>query len=178
MNLNNLTIGTITGWTLGVAFLITLSFLAIHRAHGAPSGTAEFHHKAGHGFGPHRLFKMIHHLDLTREQREKIGAVMDEHRPQMRTFMLDMLDAKKALQDILNNPSFDEKAVSALAKAQAKNAENMFLSSAAAFAEIGSILTVEQRKELSQRMEKRGKWGRDRHHRNDAGSHNQHDKMF
>ena len=151
-------------WSVAAFFLISVIAFSAHYAHASPSGFAQNHHKMGHGFGPHRLFKMIHHLDLSREQREKVGLVMDKHRPQMRTFMLDMMDAKKALQEILNDPNYSPTAVEALAKSQAANAESMFLATASTFAEIGGILTPEQRKQVSQRMDKRRGWRRGGHH--------------
>lgn len=158
---------TTVGWVAAVLFLVSLIAFAAHRVHASPEGFGTHHQRFGHGFAPHRLFKMMHHLDLSREQRERIGEVMDEQRPQMRTFMLDMVDAKSALQDILNNPQYDPNAIESLAKTQAANAEAMFISTAAAFAKIGGILTPEQRQEVAKRMERRRGWGGKRHHKRD-----------
>ena len=159
---------TTVGWVAAVLFLVSLVAFAAHRVHASPEGFGSHHQRFGHGFAPHRLFKMMHHLDLTREQRERIGEVMDEQRPQMRTFMLDMVDAKSALQDILNNPQYDPNAIESLAKTQAANAEAMFISTAAAFAKIGGILTPEQRQEVAKRMERRRGWGGKHHHKRDG----------
>jgi len=112
------------------------------------------------GFGPHRMFKLLHKLDVSREQRTAIGEVMDTHRPMMREFMFDMMDGKKALQAILTSENYDPKQIEDLAAAQAANAEKMFLATAKSFAEISAILTPEQRKELAKMMESRGgRWG-------------------
>ena len=146
------------GWATAALLLVSVLAFSAHRATAAPGGFSQHHHKMGHGFGPHRIFKMIHHLDLSRDQREKIGSLMDKNRPLMRTFMLDMMDAKKALQGILNDPNYDPAAVETLAKSQAANAESMFLATASTFAEIGNILTPEQRKQVSQRMDKGRGW--------------------
>lgn len=108
------------------------------------------------GFGPHRLFKLLHHLDISREQRTAIGEVMDQHRPVMREFMFDMMDGKKALHGILTSPDYDPKQIEELAMLQAKNAEEMFLATAKTFAEISAILTPEQRQELAKMIEEHG----------------------
>lgn len=119
--------------------------------------------RASRDFGPQRMFKLLHRLDVTREQRTQIGAVMDAHRPLMREFMFDMMDGKKALQAILTGDNYDSKQVEELAAAQAVNAEKMFLATAKSFADISAILTADQRKELAAMMEKRkGRWGHDR----------------
>ncbi|MGR9090554.1 MAG: Spy/CpxP family protein refolding chaperone [Gammaproteobacteria bacterium] len=118
---------------------------------------------ASRDFGPHRIFRLLHRLDASREQRTQIGAVMDAHRPLMREFMFDMMDGKKALQAILTSDNYDQKQVEELAAAQAVNAEKMFLATAKSFADISAILTADQRKELAAMMEEHeGRWGRGR----------------
>ena len=118
---------------------------------------------ASRDFGPHRIFKLLHRLDVTREQRTQIGAVMDAHRPLMREFMFDMMDGKKALQAILTSDNYEPKRVEELAAAQAANAEKMFLATAKSFADISAILTADQRKELAAMMaDHEGRWGRGR----------------
>ncbi|MEM7467459.1 MAG: Spy/CpxP family protein refolding chaperone [Pseudomonadota bacterium] len=158
----------VVGWTAAILFLVSIVGFTAHRVHASPHGSGN-HHAVGHGFAPHKLFKMVRHLDLTREQREDIGAVMDEQRPKMRTFMLDMMEAKTALQGILNDPEYNPAAVEALAKTQAKNTEAMFISTANAFAKIGGILTPEQRRQVAERMERRRGWGKKGRHDNQAG---------
>ena len=164
-------------WFVAVLGLVSIVAFSAHRVHASPHGFGQHHHKMGHGIGPHRLFKMLHHLDLSREQREKIGAVMDKHRPQMRTFMLDMVDAKKALQDILNDPNYSPAAVEKLAKSQAANAESMFLATASTFAEIGGILTPEQRQQVSERMDKKRSWGHGGRRGSDGKPPRHHDRV-
>ncbi len=104
------------------------------------------------GFGPHHIFKLLHELDVSREQATKIGAVMDAHRPLMREFMFDMKDGKKALQAILTSDNYDSKQIGDLAAKQAALAEKMFLATAKSFADISAILNAEQRKELAALM--------------------------
>jgi len=94
-------------------------------------------------------------LDLSREQKEQIGAIMDEQMPQMRTFMLDMMDAKTNLQEILRNPNYDPQAVETLVETQAANAEVLFNTTGSAFAQMAGILTPEQRQEMAKKMDRR-----------------------
>lgn len=127
--------------------------------------------RVARNFGPHLMFKLLHKLDVTDEQRAAIGEVMDKHRPVMRKFMADMMDGKKALHDILTSSDYDQTQIVALAITQAKNAEKMFLATARTFADISALLTPEQRRQLAELIEKRGKrwekhhdqhWNRDR----------------
>ena len=150
---------TTFAWVLAAVLALSIAGVAAHRVHASPHGFGPHHDAHGPGFKPHRLLKMIHHLDLSREQREQIGTIMDEQRPKMRGFMLDMLDAKSDLQDILNNPNYNPAAVESLVTSQAANAESMFIEAGAAFAQIAGILTPEQRQEVAKRLEKRGRWG-------------------
>ena len=56
----------------------------------APGG---FGHGHG-GFGPHRIFKVLHRLDLDREQERQIGEIIDKNRPFMRELMFELRDGK------------------------------------------------------------------------------------
>jgi Spy/CpxP family protein refolding chaperone len=103
-------------------------------------------------FSPHHIFKLLHRLDVNREQSTQIGAVMDAHRPLMREFMFDMKDGKKALQAILTSDNYDPQQIEDLAAKQAAIAEKMFRATAKSFADISAILTAEQRKELAAMM--------------------------
>lgn len=125
---------------------------------------------ASRGFGPHHIFKLLHQLDVSREQGTQIGAVMDAHRPLMREFMFDMKDGKKALQAILISDNYDPKQIEDLAAKQAALAEKMFLATAKSFADISAILNAEQRKELAALMaehENRRRRGPPREHDED-----------
>ncbi|HJP36582.1 MAG TPA: Spy/CpxP family protein refolding chaperone [Gammaproteobacteria bacterium] len=128
-----------------------------------PGGDGEGLRHTSRDFSPHRLFKLLHRLDISREQRTAIGEVMDKHRPVMREFMFDMMDGKKALQNILTSPDYDPKQIEELAMAQARNAEQMFLATAKTLAEISALLTPEQRLELAELIDERGERGRQRH---------------
>ena len=147
-------------WLLPLMLLgvVCTGFGVAASAHAEPG----FKH-ASRDFGPHQLFRLLHQLDVSREQRTQIGSIMDAHRPLMREFMFDMTDGKKALQAILTSDNYDPKQIEKLAAAQAVNAEKMFLATAKSFADISAILTPEQRKELAAMMaEHDGRWGRGR----------------
>lgn len=123
--------------------------------------------QASRNFSPHRIFKLLHKLDVSDEQHLAIGEIMDQHRPHMRQFMLDMKNGHNALQSILTSENFDSQDIEKLASEQAKNAEKIFLSTAKAFADISAILTPEQRVKLAESIDKRGKrWKHRREHLN------------
>ena len=113
-------------------------------------------------FGPHRMFKLLHKLDVSDEQQLAIGALMDEHRPHMRQFMMDMKNGQNALHGILTSDDFDSHKIEQLAAEQAENTETMFLSTAKVFADISAILTPEQRVTLAESIEKRSKRWKDK----------------
>ena len=110
-------------------------------------------------FGPHRIFKLLHKIDIDDAQRSAIEEIMERHRPRMRQFMSDMRDGKKALHAILVEDNYDPDRVADLAAKQADNAERVFIATAESFAEISAVLSPEQRAELKELMEsRREKW--------------------
>ncbi len=149
--------------SLSLLFILCCSVFLASSVDAEPTGrsAAGFKHMS-RGFGPHRMFKLLHKLDVSRDQRTAIGEIMDEHRPAMREFMFDMMDGKKALHAILTSSDYDPKQIEELAMSQAKNAEKMFLATAKTFANISAILTPDQRRELADMIEERGEGRRER----------------
>ena len=147
-----------------IVLAVTISALMMHQvfAESARHDGKSFRH-ASRDFGPHRLFKLLHKLDVTKEQHTAIGEIMDEQRPVMREFMFDMMDGKEALHAILTSDNYDPSQIEVLALEQAKNAEQMFLATAKTFADISAILTQEQRQQLADMIEKRQEKRRERH---------------
>jgi Spy/CpxP family protein refolding chaperone len=113
-----------------------------------------------HGAGPHRLFKLLHKLDVSDDQRRAIGEIIDKHRPLMRQFFEEMHTRRSTLQTILTTGDYDENNMRKLASEQAASAEEMFIGTATTFREISAILNAEQRAQLAVLIDER----RDRHH--------------
>ena len=155
-----------TALPAGVVLALVVGLCLAYTAHAQNPRAAHADFRSmGHGYGPHRIFKQLHRLDLSREQREKIGALADAQRPLMRSFMLDMRDSKQALNEILASGTYDEATVQALARQQSESAEKAFLAMAASLRDISAILTPEQREELAKMMKKRKhRFGHRRHH--------------
>lgn len=150
------------------SLLIILCFglIAAHSSNAEPVDGDRAHESFRHGsrgFGPHRVFKLLHKLDVSGEQRKAIDEVLDKHRSLMHEFMSDMMDGKKALHDILTSSDYDTGQIDDLAMAQAKNTEQRFLSTARTFAEISAILTPEQRRRLADMIEKRRERREEKH---------------
>ena len=116
-----------------------------------------------HGAEPHRLFKLLHKLDVSDEQRAAIGEIIDKHRPLMQQFFEDMHSRRNMLQTILTTGDYDENNMQKLASEQATSAEKMFLGTANTFHEISEILNAEQRAQLAIMIDKRREHHRDRH---------------
>lgn len=112
--------------------------------------------KGKHHGGPMgRIKHMIHHLDLSDEQRDQVYAVMDEARPKFRGLMDEMREQRKSFRDLAIADEFDPKDAEAAAEAQSELMKQMMLTGAQVKADIFEILTPEQREEVKERMQKR-----------------------
>ena len=122
-------------------------------------------------FGPHRLFKLLHRLELSDEQRIALEAIVSEYRPVMGQFMSDLMSGGNALHSIVLTQEYDAREIEKLAVRQAENAQKIFLSTATTFAEISEILSAVQRQELGEIIGgSHRRWGRKHHPRGNPES--------
>lgn len=131
-------------------------------AHG-PGGFMDMHGEFGMGPGMH-IFRMMEDLDLTPEQRERLGAIMDENMPRMREFAFAMMDDRKALEALVRSDSYDEAQVREIAGRIGARTTDMIVSGTKCMADMREVLTDEQLKTLDDMREQRDFRGR-RHHR-------------
>ncbi|MGE0388171.1 MAG: Spy/CpxP family protein refolding chaperone [Gammaproteobacteria bacterium] len=106
------------------------------------------------------LMHMVQSLDLTREQRDRIGVITDAARPKMRSIMFDMMDQRKALHDAARAEQFDEAAIRKLADAHGRSMSEMIVLKARTRSQVDAVLTAEQRQKLAQSRD-----GMRKHHR-------------
>jgi Spy/CpxP family protein refolding chaperone len=107
----------------------------------------------------------LHALDLTDEQREKIRAIAESHRDELKAIADRGQPAREALHDAVTAPVADENAIRAAAAGVAAVEVDAALLHAKVHAEVFSVLTPDQQKkaeELRARMQERMKEGRDR----------------
>jgi Spy/CpxP family protein refolding chaperone len=118
----------------------------------------------GMGYGPHRMDpearieRMADMLDLTKEQRDKVRAIVDKSRPQTRELRDKMADNRNQLRTLAQQGSPKEADVRKLADTQGKLMADMIVQRTKVRTEIHAVLTPEQREKLQQRFEQRGRW--------------------
>jgi Spy/CpxP family protein refolding chaperone len=118
----------------------------------------------GIGYGPHRfdpearIERMADALDLTKEQRDKVRAIVDKSRPQTRELHDKLADNRNQLRALMQQGNAKEADVRKLADAQGKLKADMIVQRTKVRSEIHAVLTPEQREKLQKRFEQRGRW--------------------
>jgi Spy/CpxP family protein refolding chaperone len=113
----------------------------------------------GAGMGPGgRIERMADMLDLTKEQRDKVRAIVDKARPETRALRDKLTDNRKQLQAATQQGGKDAE-VRKLADAQGKLMADMIVLRTRVHGEISAVLTPAQREQLEQRMPGRGPRG-------------------
>lgn len=129
---------------------------------GCDGGGAGFHGEPG-ALGP--LGHAMDRLDLSREQRDQVRAILDRHRDEHRALREQMRDQREErLERDLFVP-FDEAAVRARAEERARLMVEAEVARARVASEVLAVLTPEQRAELGKLREERHerferRWGR------------------
>lgn len=117
----------------------------------------------GHGHGMHgrrgpgmmlgRMARVLHRLDLSAEQREKVHAILDAVKPQFQTHAEALRASRQQLRD-LSPAKFDEAAVRAIANSQAKEMADMIVLSQKVRAQVYAVLTPAQQSKLTEMRQK------------------------
>jgi Spy/CpxP family protein refolding chaperone len=122
----------------------------------------------GMGHGAHRMDpearieRMADMLDLSKEQRDQVRAIVDKSRPQARELRDKLADNRKQLHALVQQGNAKEADVRKLADAQGKLTADLIVQHTKVRSEIQALLTPEQREKLQQRFEHRGRfWGAD-----------------
>lgn len=103
-----------------------------------------------------RIEHMTEALGLTPEQRDKVRAVADKNRPQMRALHDRMTDSRKQLWTLRQQGGASDADVRALADGHGKLVAEMIVHRNKMRGEIEAVLTPEQREALKQRFGHRG----------------------
>lgn len=111
----------------------------------------------GPGFGSEmRIEHMTEALGLTAEQRDKVRAVVDKNRPQMRALHDQMTDTRKQLQALMQQGGAKDADLRKAADAQGKLMADMIVQRHKLRGEIEAVLTPEQREVFQNRFQHRG----------------------
>jgi periplasmic protein CpxP/Spy len=105
--------------------------------------------------------KLAKHVDATAEQRDKLAVIAKAAAQDMQPMRETMRDARVKARELLANATVDRAAIETLRAGQMANADAMSKRVSTALADAADILTLDQRKALAERMEKRhrGWWG-------------------
>ncbi len=123
---------------------------------GRPGGYGD----GGPGLGcPHP--RMLDRLDLTKEQKQKVAAILKEHREAIGKNQQAMMEARTALRTAMTADDLSEAAVREAAVAKGKQMEESAVLSAGILREVRQVLTPEQKKMMLQMRE--GRRGKGRH---------------
>jgi Spy/CpxP family protein refolding chaperone len=112
----------------------------------------------GHHHWRHHGEWFLKKLNLSDQQRDQIKKFRSDNKPAFKTAMLNLLTARKSLQDaIYKNPN-DEATISSLSASVNSARTQLTIQKANFYAMLVSVLTPEQKQTLEQMHQKRQDW--------------------
>jgi Spy/CpxP family protein refolding chaperone len=108
----------------------------------------------GHGHGG--MGRVLHELDLTDEQEDKIFEIMDGVRGEVRPLMREFRDTREDLVEILSAETIDRQAVETLRTERVAALDTASKTMTEALLDAADVLTPEQRAELVKLFEEHG----------------------
>ncbi len=137
------------------AALFSMLLLTAAAAVARPPGGGERFGPPGAGFGPGPGPGLLHgpvadRLDLTDEQRDQIGAILEAQRDATRPWHEDVKSLGAALEEAIEAEPFDEEAVRAVARQLADVRVELAVARARTAQEVRAVLTPAQRETLGE----------------------------
>lgn len=126
-----------------------------------------YHDDYRKGPGAARLEHMTEYLDLSREQREQIAAIMQEQRAATAAKRDALSEARTALHDAARADNYDATKIEALAAQQAGLQKELIVMRMEGMHRVNQVLTPEQRAEMERMREKRREYREDYRERDD-----------
>jgi Spy/CpxP family protein refolding chaperone len=137
--------------------LLGLTLLSVKSIAGEQYYSSPFKHAMSqkhHGMDANKmLFMLDKKLDLTDEQRTKIGEVIDLYNPQLRDLKFKMKDGKENGKKLVMSDVFDETVSQQYAKDQSEILSQMIILKLRMKHEAHSLLSIEQKKKLAEMFE-------------------------
>jgi protein CpxP len=117
-------------------------------------------HMGGMGFGERGMAHVLDEIDATTEQEEKLWAIIDTARSEMRPVFREFRNTREAIADILGAPTIDRAAVEKLRSERVAAIDETSRKMTAALVEAAEVLTAEQRAKLVEHFKERRSHGR------------------
>jgi protein CpxP len=131
--------------------LLTITGTVLAKDPEAGAAKQRHHHPRGDQPMPvvDNLMRAIKHLDLNEEQKTSIKDIMHGLKTEERPLAREMKAGQEQLKELIKADSFDEAAVSALAKKEGALAAERLIITSRAMSKVYAQLTDEQRAELA-----------------------------
>ena len=123
----------------------------------APPGMGAGHMGGHERMGEQDIMRMAERLNLTQDQRDKIGKIIDEARPKMRKNGFDLMDNRKELHTLMQEDKVNDKKLRSLTRRQGELMADMMYLRMKMRSDIHAVLTDEQRQQM---MEHKGRFFR------------------
>ena len=154
--------------TGGLAAVAAIAIIGIAAAAGGDfgrdSGTGRGHmlhaHMGGMGFGERGMSHMLDEIDATPKQEEKLWAIIDAARGEMRPMVREFRDTREAVADIIAAPTIDRAAAEKLRSERIAAIDEASRKMTTALIDAAEVLTLEQRAQLVEHFKERGSPGR------------------
>jgi periplasmic protein CpxP/Spy len=112
--------------------------------------------KSGFGGDMSRIEHMASKLGLSEQQQSDFQRIIDEGREKSKSYVQQLVAARKEMQDLMDADVFDEQAVRALAERKSAAMTELVVIHTRTRFEIRSLLTPEQRENLESMRGKHG----------------------
>jgi Spy/CpxP family protein refolding chaperone len=97
------------------------------------------------------VMRMAERLDLTDEQRDRIGKIIDEMRPRLRENGFAMMDNREEVYELMQEDKVNDKKLRSLTRKQGDLVADMMYMHLKMRSDIHAVLTDEQREKMQQR---------------------------
>jgi periplasmic protein CpxP/Spy len=112
------------------------------------------------GFGEHGMGYVLDQIDATREQEDKLWAIIDGTRSELRPAFREFRETHEAIAGILGAPTIDRAALEKLRSERIATVDATSRKMTDALVQAAEVLTPEQRAKLLQHFKERGSHGR------------------
>ncbi len=145
--------------TLALTGILVFSSAALAFAlPGGPDG-----HNSPEGLGGEgKIVRMIMHLDLTTEQKQRVASIIKKQRETGKATIEAFRDAMHGLRDASTTDTYNEDAVLKAYAEVSKTGEQMALMRAKIYADVMAVLTSQQRETLAKERQEMFDHGKER----------------